>query len=79
MLILSSLTIILSVIYILIPYRRFLAERKHLNFHRKYREVKLWAVKKYYPSLRALSFDEIERRYDLNSIYDAIGKNFQRN
>ena len=69
----------LALFGIVIPLRRAHHLQVQDDFLKKLHAFKLIAVRRAYPSLKALSFNEIEDRYDLDDIYERIGKNRVRN
>ena len=65
----------LTLFGVVIPLRRARHLQVQDDFLKKLHSFKLIAVRRAYPSLKALSFNEIEDRYDLEEIYQRIGKN----
>jgi hypothetical protein len=55
------------------PGRASIARAKAAQFEREYRALRLHALQCYYPSLSKLSFRDIERRYDVEALYQRIG------
>lgn len=75
------LTILTSLLWYYCAWIPFIAgreQRMKIEFEAKLKAFKLIAVRRYYPSLRKLSFEEIEERYHLDSIYNGIGKQLVR-
>ena len=79
MLILTSLTLVLSFWFIAAPIKRAYREETQRNLDRKLKLYRSWAVRNYYNNLNDLSLEEIEKRFDVRSAYDNMGKRFLRN
>ena len=73
-LITSSLFVVLSYIYIWLPYSAFREKSVEVEFNRKVALFKLITVRRYYTPLKKLSFEEIQEKYNVDHIYDMIGR-----
>lgn len=74
MLIFSGLIILLSYLYIWRPFSAYNQKRIEEEFLEKYKAFKLITVRRYYKSLKKLSFEEIQEKYNVDHIYEMIGR-----
>lgn len=45
------------------------------EFNEKYEAFKLISVRRYYKTLRTMSFEEIQEKYNVDHIFHMIGRN----
>lgn len=76
--ILILLSLFFTTLWVFLPIKQARHLKVQDDFLKKLHAFKLIAVKRAYPSLSNLSFSEIEKRYNLDQIYDLIGKNRSR-
>lgn len=74
MLFFTVLICTLSFFFIWRPYQQYCRQESERRFAIKYKNFKLIAVRRYYPTLQQLSFSEIEEKYNLDLIYQNIGR-----
>ena len=78
MLIISSIFLVLSFVYVWLPYKQAKERAIEAELFRKFENFKLIAVRRYYPQLGKLSFEEIQEKYDIDNFYEMIGKRYLR-
>lgn len=78
MLIISTLCLVLSYVFIYLPYQKAQDEKYARSFNEKYKVIQLWASRKYYESLEDLDLEEIDNKFNKEQIYNNIGKRFLR-
>jgi len=70
--ILCSLSVLFTISFIVAPLCLANYDKKRREAIARYRAFMLIKVKRYYPSLEALSYDEIAATYDYVSAYEEI-------
>ena len=68
----AAVFILLSTVYLVIPVRKYACEKQRRAYEEEYRLFKLRSVRRHYDALRDMSYSEIEKKYDLDSIYNRI-------
>lgn len=75
---LFAISIVLSLFLVVIPTTRAKHAHEQEKFIRRFRDFKLYSIKKYHPAFREggplsrLSYDEIRESYNLDECYDQI-------
>ncbi|MBN8550693.1 MAG: hypothetical protein J0M12_15370 [Deltaproteobacteria bacterium] len=75
---LFALSIVLTITHVVVPTLRARNAHAEREFKRRYKNFKLYSVKKYHPAFRdggplsRLSYDEIRESYNLDECYEQI-------
>lgn len=77
--IIALLIVSLFIKEIVLPVISYNEERKVLAYQEEYKFHKLKVVKTFYPSLRGLSYDEINEKYNVNRVYHSVGRFVDKN
>lgn len=78
MLLTAILVAALAIFTVVLPFLRFNRMERERRFEEKLRFVKLWAIKKYYPALSDMTFEEIAETFDIDLAYNNIGRRYCR-
>ena len=72
-----ALSVVLTLTMVVLPLARNSQAKQHRRFLAQHRAFMLVTVKRYYPELAHLSYDEIESRYNVVEAYDRINWSVQ--
>lgn len=69
---LLALSILMAYATILVPIREARRERARIAFDETYRAFQLYYVKKHYPEVKDLSYEQLKRQYDVSAAYNSL-------
>ena len=69
---LLALSILLAYATILVPMRQAKRVKERVAFDETYRAFQLYYVKKHYPEVKDLSYEQLKRQYDVSAAYNSL-------
>lgn len=78
LIIVTTVTLLLSLLYVVMPVRRYQKEKAQREFDEAYKDFQIKTIKRYYSILDGLPGEEIEERFDIHRAYDSVGRRFLR-
>ena len=74
----ALLTVGLLTTCVFVPVLRHNSERRARRYVLDRRAYQIWAIKRYYPLVSDLSYEEINDQYDVTASYNNIGRSLLR-